>query len=223
VAAQRAGLRTHKEYEMGFWLESAGSSTRNALLDLDAGAIPLGAGRRLVFPGLRIAPTDRIALVGPNGAGKSTLLRHLLPRFNLPPERLIYIPQEVAIEEARAIVRQVAGLPRDQLGRVLTSFSRLGSRPPRLLASELPSPGEIRKIMLALGVVRGPHLIVMDEPTNHMDLPSIGCLEEALAGCPCAMLLVSHDRRFLAALADRSWGLHPRDDGTVELRVAPLA
>jgi hypothetical protein len=50
--------------------------------------------------------------------------------------------------------------------------SRLGSRPHRLLESTEPSPGEVRKILLAMGITHEPNLIVMDEPTNHMDLPS---------------------------------------------------
>ena len=50
-----------------------------------------------------------------------------------------------------------------------------------------------------------PQLIIMDEPTNHLDLPSIECLEQALADCPCGLFLVSHDRRFLDALADKRW------------------
>jgi ATPase subunit of ABC transporter with duplicated ATPase domains len=45
----------------------------------------------------------------------------------------------------------------------------------------------------------------MDEPTNHMDLPSIECLEEALADCPCGLLLVSHDRLFLDKLTGTEW------------------
>ena len=45
----------------------------------------------------------------------------------------------------------------------------------------------------------------MDEPTNHLDLPGILCLEDALAAAPCAMLLVSHDDRFLARLARKRW------------------
>ena len=89
----------------------------------------------------------------------------------------------------------------------MTLISRLGSRPGRLLASTTPSPGEIRKILLARGVERGPHLIVMDEPTNHLDLPSIECLENALAEAPCALLLVSHDERFLARLTTVRWTL----------------
>jgi ATPase subunit of ABC transporter with duplicated ATPase domains len=93
----------------------------------------------------------------------------------------------------------------------MTIVSRLGSRPRRLLESDEPSPGEIRKILLATGIARGPHLIVMDEPTNHMDLPSIECLETALSDCPCGLLLVSHDTRFLHALATVNW--HLTDDG----------
>ena len=66
---------------------------------------------------------------------------------------------------------------------------------------------KVRKLLLAVGIARAPHLIVMDEPTNHMDLPSIECLEEALSGCPCGLLLVSHDRRFLAHLTTTEWAL----------------
>jgi ATPase subunit of ABC transporter with duplicated ATPase domains len=47
----------------------------------------------------------------------------------------------------------------------------------------------------------------MDEPTNHMDLPSIECLETALSDCPCGLLLVSHDRRFLHALTTIRWDI----------------
>jgi ATPase subunit of ABC transporter with duplicated ATPase domains len=49
----------------------------------------------------------------------------------------------------------------------------------------------------------------MDEPTNHLDLPSIECLENALRDCPCGLLLVSHDRRFLDALTTIQWSISP--------------
>ena len=68
---------------------------------------------------------------------------------------------------------------------MMTVVSRLGSRPQRPLESIVPSPGEIRKVLLAIGIAKVPHLTVMDEPTNHLDLPSIERLETALADFPC--------------------------------------
>ena len=106
---------------------------------------------------------------------------------------MTYIPQEIGAEQSRQILADIQRLPRQELGQIMTIISRLGSRPQRLLDSAEPSPGELRKLLLALGVLRSPHLIILDEPTNHMDLVSIQCLEEALADCPCALMLVSHD------------------------------
>ena len=214
--AGRRGLAPRKEYDMGFWVGVGERSQRNFVLSLEPGEIPLGGRRRLVYPELRISPDDRIALTGANGLGKSTLLRHIADLANVPPEKTLVVPQEISEDEARRIHAEVKALGKDALGKVMTSVSRLGSRPERLLASECPSPGEIRKMLLALGVNRGLHFLVMDEPTNHLDLPSIECLEEALAECPCAMLLVSHDRRFLSRAARKEWHLEP-DGGNTQL------
>ena len=205
------------EYEMGFWLEDGGRSRRNYVLDVPAGEIDLGDGRRLVHPALRMTPDARVALTGANGLGKSTLVKSLLPRANVDSERLLVVPQEISEDESREIHARVRNLEPEPRGRVMTLVSRLGSRPGRLLASSTPSPGEIRKILLAQGVANGPHLIVMDEPTNHLDLPSIECLEAALSDAPCALLLVSHDERFLSRLATSRWHLSLHDDATVVL------
>ena len=217
LAAPDKSIRV--DYEMGFWLEGAGCSPRNYVVDVPAGALDLGDGRTLVHPALQVRPDDRIALVGANGLGKSTLLKHLLAQANVPEERLLVIPQEISEEESKEIHAAVKKLDDAPLGRVMTLVSRLGSRPGRLLASSTPSPGEIRKILLAQGVERGPHLIAMDEPTNHLDLPSIECLENALVDTPCAMLLVSHDARFLAKLARTRWEFAPTGPDTVGLTV----
>ncbi|MCL1910003.1 MAG: ATP-binding cassette domain-containing protein [Kiritimatiellaeota bacterium] len=211
--ATRSNYYIRPEYEMGFWLDDSKTVFRGTVLSFPAGEVPLGDGRKLVHPDLYISPTDRIALTGENGLGKSTILKKFIPCLKIERERLIYIPQEITAEEAKELLADVKTLQNDKKGVVMTSVRRLGSHPGRLLESALPSPGEIRKLLLALGVAKGPHLIVMDEPTNHMDLPSIECLEEALAECPCAMLLVSHDRRFLDKLTDKTWHLELQADG----------
>lgn len=205
VQDERAANKVRKVYETGIWLEAGSGSQRAHLFRLPAGGIPLGAGRQLFMPELVMRPTDRVALTGANGLGKTTLLRYLLERLNVEPDRLVYVPQEISAAESKRIKDEIAALPKDRLGQIMTIVSRLGSRPQRLLESDEPSPGEIRKILLAIGISRGPHLIVMDEPTNHMDLPSIECLEEALCDCPCGLLLVSHDQRFLHALVTLNW------------------
>jgi len=73
-----------------------------------------------------------------------------------------------------------------------------------------------------MGIARVPHLIVLDEPTNHLDLPSVECLEEALAECRCALLLASHDERFLGRLTDMRWEI-VRGRGTGSRRECRLA
>ena len=152
-------------------------------------------------------PTDRIAVTGPNGAGKSTLVCHIMRFLNVPEERVTYLPQEIDVQTSKNIMAAVRRQSSDTLGHMMTVVSRLGSRPHRLLESTEPSPGEIRKIVLAMGISNATHLIVMDEPTNHLDLPSIECLEEALSDCPCGLLLVSHDQRFLDRLTKRTWNI----------------
>ena len=207
------GISVKKTYTLGIWLD--GSCSRRArLFGLSSDRITFGNGGSLEFPDLTMKPTDRIALVGPNGSGKSTLVEKIVSALEIPDEHLIYIPQEVPLISSRAILENIRNLPDDKLGHLMTIISRLGSRPARLLESEQPSPGEMRKLLLALGVVNFPHCIVMDEPTNHLDIRAIDCLERALVDCPCGMVLVSHDQRFLSALTRIRWDIRRRPDST---------
>jgi len=224
AVAKRDQIRVKKEHDLGIWVQGA-RSPRDRLLWRDAGSVAVGGGRRLLHPDLVMRPDDRVALTGPNGGGKSTLWRALLEEgMNVDPERLVYVPQEIDKERSRRLLEAARALPGAQLGRLMTVVSCLNSRPERLLESQLPSPGEVRKLLLAEGIARQPHLIVMDEPTNHLDLPSIECLERALAGCPCGLLLVSHDARFLGALTRTQWELAwtdgPAGDAELAVRVA---
>lgn len=201
-----SGIKIKKRYDTYFWLEGS-VSPRKCIFSIAGEIIDLDGQRRLKVPEFSIMREDRIAITGENGLGKSTFVRFILDRMDLPGERLVFLPQEIDLAQTRKIMEDVHRLSREQLGTVMTVVSALGSRPERLLNNLDASPGELRKVLLALGVIRHPYLIVMDEPTNHLDIPAIQCLEDALMGCPCALLLISHDLRFLSRVALKRWHL----------------
>ncbi len=160
---------------------------------------------------LQIDWADRVAIVGANGSGKSTLLAALLGRVGLDDGHRSLGPGVVVgeIDQARA---QFHGpeplldafrtavpdlLPAD----VRTLLAKFGLRAGHVLrpAATL-SPGERTRAGLALLQARGVNLLVLDEPTNHLDLPAIEQLESALDSYAGTLLLVTHDRRMLAAV-----------------------
>jgi ATPase subunit of ABC transporter with duplicated ATPase domains len=197
-----------KQHTLGIWLPGS-VSKRNILLELSTGSLLLGGQKQLRYPELYINPKDRIAVTGPNGSGKSTLIRYIVKSLNISKKHITYVPQEIDLSRSQEILGRALALPKDKLGHLMTIVSRLGSRPEKLLNSDEPSPGETRKLLLAIGMTYTPHIVIMDEPTNHMDLPSIECLEQALKDCPCSFLLVSHDKYFLNKLTSREWNIMP--------------
>jgi len=209
-----SAIEIRKRYDISFWLDDS-FSPRKQLFSIPGGILELDRVRRIFCPDLTMLRHDRVAITGANGLGKSTLVRHIMDRLTIPREHLIYLPQEIDLAQTREIMGAVHILSHEQLGLVMTVVSCLGSRPGRLLENIDASPGELRKVLLALGVIRRPHLIVMDEPTNHLDLPSIECLEQALSDCPCGLLLVSHDLQFLSNLTTVRWHLSPEGDKIV--------
>ncbi len=155
---------------------------------------------------------SRVHLSGPNGSGKTTLLRELVASATIPRERLLWLEQEMSEERGRELLADVRRLDPRTRGRLLNVVAALGLDPDLLLASELPSPGEARKLALARGLAHGVWLLILDEPTNHLDLPSIERLEEALECYPGALILVSHDEHFASRLTTARWEL---GDGTL--------
>ncbi len=210
---QRDGLYAARERKLAFWLPGSRFPGRELVM-LPEGRLALGPSRALEHPEIRLGPSDRRALAGPNGCGKSTLVSALVAAWRREGGRLVYLPQEIPEDEGARVLAQARALPRDRLGHLMTVVNDLGSEPERLLATRTPTPGETRKLLLALGVVREPWLIVMDEPTNHLDLPSTELLEAALAECPCALLLVSHDLRFLEGAGCELWRVEAAAGGS---------
>jgi ATPase subunit of ABC transporter with duplicated ATPase domains len=166
--------------------------------------------------GFRVGPVDlelrhgdRLALLGRNGAGKTTVLKALLGELPLtsgerqlgPGTVLGELPQGVGpfAGDERLLDRFVAEseLAAGEARSLLATFA-LGAddvlRPGRSL-----SPGERSRAAIALLSARGVNALVLDEPTNNLDLEAIEQLELALQGYEGAAVLVSHDRRFLEA------------------------
>ena len=175
------------------------------LIHLEKPVISKGDRTLLSDVDVMVRRNSRIHLRGPNGSGKTTLIQHLIRASLLPEGRILYLPQELSHRRVAQNKREMESLSDVVKGRLLQIVAALGVPPERLLASEQPSPGEARKLALAIGLSRQAWLLFLDEPTNHLDLPSIERLEQALAQYSSALLVVSHDDRFAGALTRESW------------------
>ncbi|HEY4939962.1 MAG TPA: ATP-binding cassette domain-containing protein [Rhizomicrobium sp.] len=158
---------------------------------------------------LSVGAGERLCLVGRNGSGKSTLLKIAAglmeaddgTRFVQPGATIRYLPQEPSLAgyaDTHAYVE--AGLmPGDDPARAYYLLGKLG-----LSGAEAPqtlSGGEARRAALARALAPRPDILLLDEPTNHLDLPAIEWLEGELTQLKSALVLISHDRRFLENLS----------------------
>ena len=173
-------------------------------IHLTFGGAPLLTGAEL-----NVEPGDRTCLVGRNGSGKSTLMRIASglvqadsgERFVHPNASIRYLPQEADFTGFDTTLAYVeAGLgPLDDAYRARYLLNELG-----LTGEEEPqrlSGGEARRVALARVLAPQPDVLLLDEPTNHLDLPAIEWLEQELKGLKSAIVLISHDRRFLETLS----------------------
>ncbi len=179
------------------------------LLLLQSVSLTLGGRPLLESADLSVSPGERLCLVGRNGSGKSTLLKiaaGLLEadggtRFIQPDASVRYLPQEPDLSAfSTAFAYVEAGLgPTDDPHRARQLLNELG-----LHGDEDPahlSGGEARRAALARVMAPEPDILLLDEPTNHIDLPAIEWLEAELKGLRSALVIISHDRRFLQNLS----------------------
>ena len=183
-----------------------------ASLLLNLQKIVLTFGGKPVLDGaeLMLHEAERISLVGRNGSGKSTLLKIAAgltqadggSRFLQPGTTVRYLPQEPDFAGFNTVQDYVeAGLgPTDDPYRARHYMNELGLR-----GHESPaqlSGGESRRAALARTLAPAPDILLLDEPTNHLDLPAIEWLESELKSLRSALILISHDRKFLEALSN---------------------
>ncbi|MCC5978817.1 MAG: ATP-binding cassette domain-containing protein [Salinarimonas sp.] len=179
------------------------------LLHLQGVALTFGGTPLIENAELSVAPQERICLVGRNGSGKSTLVKMAAglvepdagKRFVQPGATLRYLPQEpdlTGYETLGAYVAEGLG-PADDVYRGEYLLTELGLDPSH--GTQGLSGGEARRAALARTLAPSPDILLLDEPTNHLDLPAIEWLENELAGMRTALVLISHDRRFLEKLS----------------------
>jgi ATP-binding cassette subfamily F protein uup len=175
------------------------------ILKLDNIFLSFGGAPLLAGAGFQLEPGERLCLVGRNGSGKSTLMKIAAGLaeaqsgevFRHPAATVRYLPQAPDFGDFQTVEAYAsAGLgPSDDPYRVTYLLEHLG-----LSGTEDPknlSGGEARRAALAKVMAPEPDILLLDEPTNHLDLPTIEWLEGELIKSKSALILISHDRRFL--------------------------
>ena len=222
---QKAVLIRDQTRPMDVSLETAGTSGK---LVAEAKGVSKGFGDKLIVQNFttRIIRGDRTAIVGPNGAGKTTLIKLLLGEL-APDAGTVKLGTglEIAyLDQARDALRStetlwealtpgggdqvmVAGVPR-HVAAYAKDFLFKDSQL-RQPVSTL-SGGERNRLLLARALAKPANLLVLDEPTNDLDMETLDLLEDLLADYEGTLLLVSHDRDFIDRLATSTIGLDGR-------------
>jgi len=173
---------------------------------------------------ITLSDNDQVGLVGPNGSGKSTLLK-ILAGLEEPDSgtrsirkhaRMGYVPQEPVFAKAQTVEDVLAqvliddGLDPHEHGDRIAKALSIGEFPKTDQPVATLSGGWKKRLAIARALLPGPDVLLMDEPTNHLDVEGILWLESLLKSEVRAFLVVSHDRRFLEAVASRMLEINRR-------------
>ena len=199
-----------------------GSEKRSGDLVIRTKELEVGFPDKFLFksPDIELRRQDCAALIGPNGAGKSTFLKTILGQFEpLSGEVLLgsslhigYFaqahegldPEKTLLQEIDAIMPNwLPGQIRDYLGKYLFSGDDVYKKVSML------SGGERGRLALAKLALQDTNLLLLDEPTNHLDIPSQEVLESVLEDYTGTILLITHDRYLVDALASQIWEVNP--------------
>jgi ATP-binding cassette, subfamily F, member 3 len=222
AAVDELSLLNRRQRALGFDFLKPARSGRTVL---ETVGLDVAAGEKQLLAGASFAleRAEHVALVGPNGSGKTTLLETVLgrrdarggkARLGHGVEPAYFSQHEIELDERLTVLetaQRETGLSRPQAQNLLGRFLFSGWDEHQKSVAVL-SGGERRRLALALVVASGANFLVLDEPTNHLDLESREALEAALEAFPGTVLLVSHDRALLDAVAERTLAI---EDGTV--------
>jgi ATP-binding cassette subfamily F protein uup len=230
LRAEKADRLRLARGELSVAAASAGASGKRVL---EAKGLSKAYGGRSLISGFstRIQRGDRVAIVGPNGAGKTTLVKLLLGEIEPDAGTVVlgsnleiaYVDQARAdLDEGMTLTRALAPLGGDQV--------MVGGQPRHVAAyakdflfrdDQLRQPvsslsgGERNRLLLARALARPSNLMVLDEPTNDLDMETLDLLEDVLSDYDGTLILVSHDRDFIDRLATSTIALNGRG-GIVE-------
>jgi ATP-binding cassette subfamily F protein 3 len=229
AAADEVALLSRRTKTLGFEFLKPARSGRT-VVETSALELRVGASNKLLLADASFALErgEHVALVGPNGSGKTTLLEAIVNERGIRIGHGVQVgyfsQQEMELDTRGSVlqcVQTMTGLSRPDaqnlLGRFLFTGWEAHEKPVTVL-----SGGERRRLALAVTVASGANFLVLDEPTNHLDLDSREALEAALDAFPGTVLLVSHDRALLDAIAERTLAiedgeLHAYDGGWAEM------
>jgi ATP-binding cassette subfamily F protein 3 len=217
-AASEAALLTRKTRGLGFDFAEPKRSGRDVLV-LEHADVEVAGHKLLQDVSFALERGDHVALVGPNGSGKTTLLEHAVAgdfKLGYGVEVGYFSQHGLELDERGSVLdcaQRMTGLNRPQAQTLLGRFLFSGWDAHMKQVRDL-SGGERRRLGLAVLVTSGANFLVLDEPTNHLDLDSRETLEAALEGFRGTVLLVSHDRALIDAVAQRTAAI---EDGTIRV------
>jgi ATP-binding cassette, subfamily F, member 3 len=216
--ADQVALLSRRTRGLGFEFLKPARSGRT-VVEADGLEVAIGDRVLLRHATFAVERGEHVALVGPNCSGKTTLLERLVRgegvRIGHGVQVGYFSQQELELDTRGSVlqcVQAMTGLSRPDAQNLLGRFLFSGWDAHEKAVSVL-SGGERRRLALAVTVASGANFLVLDEPTNHLDLESREALEAALDAFPGTVLLVSHDRALLDAIAERTLAI---EDG--ELR-----
>ncbi len=218
LAALRKAKREHNKQDSAAKMGSADAALSGKLVVVAEDVSKSFGARKIVSKlTMRVLRGDRLGIVGPNGAGKSTLLK-LFTGLETPDSGRIKLgtnlnvitldQQRATLDPTQTLANTLTGGKTDMVQVGDQSRHVIGYMKDFLFKPEQArtpvgtlSGGERGRLLLAVALAKPSNLLILDEPTNDLDLETLDLLQEMLADYPGTILLVSHDRDFLDRVA----------------------